>query len=203
MDKFLSLPKEKQNKIIDAALTAFGTNGYKKASASDIARAAGISKAMVFHYFGSKKTLYLYLIEFCGATLEAEFNEKLGAVNDFFDRLKMISGVKISLMKKHPAILSFLTSIYFERDKDVQGDIEAILAKGGSLRNKVAFDGIDTSKFKDNIDITLVMKMIYWIGEGYAAQSAHQPDIDYDVLAQDMNACFELLKNSLYKEEFV
>jgi TetR/AcrR family transcriptional regulator len=91
LEKFFSLPVEKQNTIIDAALKVFGANGYKKASASDIATAAGISKAMVFHYFGSKKALYLYLIEYCGTMLEAEFNEKLNTVNDFFDRLKMIS----------------------------------------------------------------------------------------------------------------
>ena len=200
MEKFFSLPVEKQNTIIDAALKVFGLNGYKKASASDIATAAGISKAMVFHYFGSKKSLYLYLIEYCGTMFEAEFSEKLSAVNDFFDRLKMISGIKISLMKRHPAIMSFLTSIYFESDENVKGDIKAILSKGDTLKNKVAFDGVDASKFKDNIDIGLVMKMIFWIGEGYAAQATHQQEIDYDVLAQEMNDCFDLLRNSLYKE---
>ena len=45
--------------------------------------------------------------------------------------------------------------------------------------------------------------MIFWIGEGYAAQATHQQEIDYDVLAQEMNDCFDLLKNSLYKEEFI
>ena len=70
-------------------------------------------------------------------------------------------------------------------------------------KNKVVFDGIDTSKFKDNVDIGLVMKMIFRIGEGYAAQVTHQQEIDYDVLAQEMNDCFDLLKNSLYKEEFI
>lgn len=37
MERFLSLPLEKQNTIIDAALRTFGASGYKKASVSDIA----------------------------------------------------------------------------------------------------------------------------------------------------------------------
>jgi hypothetical protein len=106
-------------------------------------------------------------------------------------------------MKRHPAILSFLTSIYFESDEGVKGDIKTILSQGDTLKNKVAFDGVATSRFKDNIDIELVKKMIFWIGEGYAAQTIHQQEIDYDVLAQEMNDCFDLLKNSLYKEEFI
>ncbi|MEL7565643.1 MAG: TetR/AcrR family transcriptional regulator [Dehalobacterium sp.] len=204
MEKFFSLSIEKQNTIIDAALKVFSTNGYKKASVSDIANAAGISKAMVFHYFGSKKALYLYLIEFCGSMFMAEINEKLDTtVTDFFDRIKMTSSIEISLMKRHPAILSFLTSIYFENDKDVKGDIKAILSKGKDFKSKTALSGMDTSKFKDNIDPQLVMKMLYWIGEGYAAQSSYQTEIDYDALLKEMDACLDLLKNNFYKEEFV
>lgn len=62
MEKFLNLPVEKQNIIIDAALKNFAVHGYKKTSISDIASSAGISKAMVFHYFGTKKELYVYLV---------------------------------------------------------------------------------------------------------------------------------------------
>ena len=204
MEKFFSLPIEKQNSIIDAALKAFSAKGYKKASASDIANTAGISKAMIFHYFGSKKALYLYLIEFCGATFMKELGEKLdNTVTDFFDRMKMISNIKISLLKEHPAILSFLSGIYFEKDEEVKGDVKTILSKGDNVRDKFAFGGIDTSKFKDNINPELVMKMLYWIGEGYAARSSYQSEIDYDVLLKEMDDCLNLLKNNFYKEEYV
>jgi len=62
--------------ITDAALKSFGTNGYKKSSISDIATGAGISKAMIFHYFGTKKALYLYLMDLCGNMLMNEMNAK-------------------------------------------------------------------------------------------------------------------------------
>jgi len=69
MEKFLNLPMEKQNSIIDAALKTFAVHGYKKTSISDISSSAGISKAMVFYYFGTKKELYLYLVNTCVAAL--------------------------------------------------------------------------------------------------------------------------------------
>jgi len=55
MRKFLSLPQEKQNRIVDAAMNLFGEVGYKKAYISEIAAASGISKALVFHSYGRKK----------------------------------------------------------------------------------------------------------------------------------------------------
>ncbi len=63
LDKFHALDEAKQNEIINAGLFVFGNSGYKKAYISEIAECAGISKSMVFYYFGSKKELYMYLLE--------------------------------------------------------------------------------------------------------------------------------------------
>lgn len=62
MDTFWALPKERQNEIINTAMSIFAKLGYKKASTNDIAQAIGVSKSMIFHYFGTKKQLYLYLV---------------------------------------------------------------------------------------------------------------------------------------------
>jgi len=75
MEEFFTLRAEKQNHIIDAALTVFGRNGYKKSSIADIAEKAHIAKGMVIYYFGSKKNLYLYCAELCGDLLEKEMEK--------------------------------------------------------------------------------------------------------------------------------
>jgi AcrR family transcriptional regulator len=146
LEKFFSLPVEKQNTIIDAALASFGANGYKKASISDIATAAGISKSMVFHYFGTKKDLYLYLIDLCINILTNEINEKFdSSITDFFDRIKLSTNIEISAMKKHPAMLTFFNSVNFENDDDVKDDIKiAFINSGGeTIRSRIAFEGMD------------------------------------------------------------
>lgn len=206
MEKFLGLPIEKQNVIIDGALKAFGTNGYKKTSVSDIASAAGISKAMVFHYFGTKKALYLYLIDLCSDIIMNEIDEKFDkTVTDFFDRIMLSANIKMSVMKKHPAIFLFLTSVYFETDEEVKNDIKTILAKGDNFRNKIAFDGTDTSKFKAGIDIKLVMKMLVWLAEGYTSQLSNKIDTEtnFDELFKEYYECMKLIKNNFYKEKYL
>ena len=204
MEKFLSLPEEKRNRIIDAALKTFSTNGYKKTSVSDIAAAAGISKAMVFHYFGTKKELYFYLVNLCGKTIVKEIDERFDyGVTDFFERLKLSTSIEISVMKKHPSIPSFLASMYFENDEEVRGDIKDILAKSEGERNKIAFDGVDYSKFKNDSDIKLLMKMLAWIGDGFANQMKNMPKLDFDEMYGEFEECLDMLRKYLYRDEYL
>lgn len=206
MDKFFRIPVEKQNLITNSALKSFGTNGYKKSSISDIATGAGISKAMIFHYFGTKKALYLYLMDLCSNILTNELDEKFdNTITDFFGRILIATNIKISIMKKHPEILSFLTSMYFENDEEVKEDIKANLKKGEEFRSKFTVDSMDESKFKDGIDPKFVMKMFGWLAEGYISQLSSKAGIDSEALFEEFNEfnkCIDLFKNNFYKKEY-
>lgn len=52
-----SIRDEKKAQIIDAALKLFSENGYHGTSTSMIAKAAGISKGLLYHYIESKEKL--------------------------------------------------------------------------------------------------------------------------------------------------
>ncbi|MFL5894628.1 MAG: TetR/AcrR family transcriptional regulator [Thermoleophilaceae bacterium] len=52
-----------REKILDAARAEFGRRGYDATSIAEIGRAAGISKSVLYHYFGSKAGLYEALLE--------------------------------------------------------------------------------------------------------------------------------------------
>lgn len=200
----MNLAAEKQKKIIDAALKSFGTNGYKKTSVSDIAAAAGISKAMVFHYFGTKKDLYLYLVNFSGNTIVNEIKEKFdNTITDFFERIRVASEIKVSAIKKHSSILEFLTSAYFENDEEVKEEIQDIFASGDDFRNQIAFEGTDYSKFKEGVDLKLLMKMLVWMGEGFGKQLSSHEEFDIEKLCAEFYECLDLLKDNFYKEEYV
>ncbi|MFL0252528.1 TetR/AcrR family transcriptional regulator [Clostridium neuense] len=206
MEKFFALPIEKQNTIIDAALKCFANNGYKKTSVSDIASSAGISKAMVFHYFGTKKALYLYLIDSCSKAIMDEIYKKFdNTITDFFDRIMISANIKVSVMKKHPAIFLFLNSVYFETDEEVKGDMQSIFEKAEGFRNKIALDGIDTSKFKAGIDPKLVMKMLVWLAEGYTSELSNKINVEtnFDEFFKEYYECMDLIKNNFYKEEYI
>ena len=49
--------------ILDSALEVFGARGYHGASIDEIAQRAGISKALIYEHFPSKKDLHVSLLE--------------------------------------------------------------------------------------------------------------------------------------------
>jgi AcrR family transcriptional regulator len=55
------LPDEKRKRIISISMEEFLNNGYSGASTNTITSKAGISKGLLFHYFGSKKELFYTL----------------------------------------------------------------------------------------------------------------------------------------------
>jgi len=204
LEKFLSQPEEKQKNIIDAALATFGRMGYKKASMNDIATAAGISKGLVFHYFGSKKALYLYLAEISGTIFLSEMKSRFDKnISDFFDRIKLATEIKMSVMKKYPALLLFLGSMYYETDEEVADSIKEILAQSEEIRSGLAFDGMDASKFKEGIDPQLVVNILVRFSEGYVSNSPDMAALDIEKLLSEFEACLDLMKNNFYKEEFL
>jgi AcrR family transcriptional regulator len=54
--------EERRTAILDAALAAFSNNGYHATSLDDVAREAGVSKALIYEHFASKQELYADLI---------------------------------------------------------------------------------------------------------------------------------------------
>jgi AcrR family transcriptional regulator len=58
------MPKQLYDKeqILDDCLAVFARHGYEKTSTGMLAEAAGISRALIFHHFNSKKELYLSLL---------------------------------------------------------------------------------------------------------------------------------------------
>ena len=198
-----SQPEQKKQAVIEAALTAFGRGGYKKTSVSDIAGAAGISKAMVFHYFGSKKELYLHLARFCGETLSSGIKKGFDSVSDdFFDRIVTASEIKISVLKKHPGLMSFTESLYRETDAEVSGEMRKImLREGEAFKTRNIFEGMDCSKFKEGIDPKLVLKLMVYFSEGCVNNAPRGESLDVDSIMSEFHECVALMKNNFYREE--
>lgn len=167
--KFLNLNPEKQDRILNAALTEFAKKGYQNASTNEIVKNAGISKGLLFHYFSNKKDLYLFLYDHFMEMLLEEIHAKIEwNENDVFSRYKQIAILKFGLFNKYPNAFEFIRSVYPEESIEVKADLEhrqtELLDKG----YKELFGDIDLSKFKAGLDIEKTVKIIFWTMEGFA-----------------------------------
>ena len=78
-----------KRKIVDSALREFSKNGYRGCSVNDICRNGGVSKGIVYHYFDTKESLYLYCVEECFALLTKHIGEDFifwdGSIEEGFE----------------------------------------------------------------------------------------------------------------------
>ena len=196
MRKFLSLPQEKQNRIVEAAMNLFGEVGYKKAYISEIATASGISKALVFHYFGSKKGLYSYLVYYTGKIVMTEAQHERDTANkDFFDRAITTIKFRLSIKSRYPAMNSFMESVYNEDHPEAASDAERLLAIARDMHSKVELDNNEASMLKDGIDPAHVVGLVEKYTEGvvYGFNSS----FSIEDTMKDVTNCLNMLKKNL------
>ena len=131
-EKFFDLKKEKQDRMINAALKIFALNGYKHASTDDIVAEAGISKGLLFHYFGSKLGLYEFVYDYSVKFLTMELSSVLHQEEtDFFVLRGQIEQAKAAVMKNFPYVQLFL---YRASKEDETEALTAITEKRQQLR---------------------------------------------------------------------
>lgn len=202
--KFFNLTKEKQKAIIDAGYRVFSENKYNKSPMSEIAAEAGISKSLLFHYFTNKKEFYLYLYDY-GTNLILEVANKESVFNetDLFQLYLQGAKCKLGVFKEHPDLFNFMLRAYYEEDMQVAKDIAERNSSMMQFRDNNYFKNIDTSKFKDDIDIQELFNMITWCAEGYMKNKCKNQPLDLNELEEGYIKMLDFFKRNSYKEEYL
>lgn len=200
LESFYKLDKEKQDRIINAAMKVFSQNSYSKASTDDIAAMAGISKGLLFYHFKNKKDLYCYLYEYsCKKIYEKIDEQHVMEERDFFERNKKAIEARVCTMMEYPYIYDFGTRAYYETDRAVEDDIKAINDR--MLKDiYVHFNNdIDISKFRNAGDVSKAVKMLIWLSEGFIKERKAEGKLNLRELQTDFYEYIEILKRGFYK----
>lgn len=184
----------------------FSLKGFKKASTDAIVKDADISKGALFHYFNNKKDLFLFLYDY---SLEIVKNEILIKFNskerDIFNRRRQALLLKIEVLKKHPEIYDFLSVAYMEDSSEVKLELENKNKKALSSGQGILYEDIDTSKFKEDIDVKKAIEILSWTVEGFINKETKKmknsalQEIDYNRMLKELDIYLDMLKESFYK----
>lgn len=132
-EKFFDLKKEKQDRMINAALKVFAQNGFKRASTDEMVKEAGISKGLLFHYFGSKNSLYAFIYDYSIRYLILELSSTVDTnETDFFTQRIQIERAGATAMGNFPFMCMFIRSSLKETDPAA---LEIIAESGGVYRD--------------------------------------------------------------------
>jgi len=208
--KFLALPEEKRERIINAAMKEFLT-GYKKASTDNIVREAGISKGLLFHYFGTKERLYNFLIDYSIEIMQREYIDLINIIQpDILESVWQLSLLKQDLSKHFPAIFDFMTNAFVDASAKTESTA-ANLAKFNAVQSQIlsqVYAHADTSLFRDDIDPKIAMEIISWTLHGYGQSKVNIAPGEslgqiarenYDQFLEEFQQLLNTLRISFYK----
>ncbi len=95
------LPRaQRRGQIVSAAASAFLTRGYDKTSMEDVARAAGVTRLIVYRIFESKEALYLAVLTEMLDDLSTSF--ALGAEPADVERRESVAAILLGVARRHP-----------------------------------------------------------------------------------------------------
>jgi AcrR family transcriptional regulator len=195
---FEKLSNEKRQTILNAGIFCFWQSGYKKTAISEIATEAGISKAAIFHYFGTKKDLYLFLYKFAYQELLARLSK---GTEDYFESLSVYIKARIQLAKKHPGIYEFLRLQGQNLDFEDIDELIRIERENCEQSVSMLFDAVDWNRFQEGYTRDTVMNLVAWVGEGCLAQLAKTTSEEDGWI--EVERYIAILKKALYKPEYL
>lgn len=142
--------ESKAGDILRAAEHLFALHGYDGVSMNAVAQEAGVSKANVFHHFGSKEELYMAVLRQVRqeltrdlATLDAapepDLARNLARIGALYLRHFLANEDRVRLfmrenMEKRPGQAKALADNVFAKDHAVLAAVMRAAAEGGHLR---------------------------------------------------------------------
>lgn len=206
MGEFPEISDERRQQIINSALAEFSARGYEKASTNLICKEAGVSKGLLFHYFKSKKGLYLDVLDRCIARYSRIMEEAVADLSeDIVERLFQIMEMKIKLFAEDPQTHAIVIDAFFDIPKDLEEDVKSRYSTLYSKYLPKLYDGLDRGVFRQEIDHQKALELISFVSDGLANKytKLYKETKDKSVLNLEnfnieLQAYMEMLKNGIY-----
>ena len=165
IDSFEKITDEKKAAIIQSGMAEFSKKSYMDASTDEITKNCGISKGLLFHYFGNKKNFYLYCLEFALKKLLIDVPQP--DQTDFYRIIFSHADEKFKLCEKYPSEIHLVNMAAREMSAKVLNEKNELIVrymistreKSQQIMEKaittLELKDINTEKLKDAITIYL------------------------------------------------
>jgi AcrR family transcriptional regulator len=153
--------EERQYQILEAAMEVFVINGYANTRMDDIVRKSGLSKGALYHYYPSKKDLFIALIDHWEVYCFPDFYSRNGANRTASETLKDFSKALLDVFRKKKYV--FLAEVEFwalsNQDEEINERSKSLYKKLLNLFELVLQKGVRTGEFRE-IDTKAVSLII-------------------------------------------
>ena len=159
---------------------------------SEIADAEGISKSLLFHYFGNKRGLYLFLWEQC-VQLTQQMLEAYGCYEplDFFSQMRRGLRAKMALTRQYPEMAMFALKSFYEKDPAIQPVIRESYARHLASRGYGTVKSVRREDFGPGVNLPMMYREMFLASEGYVWEALLRGDVDADRMEREFEAMID------------
>ena len=207
-ENFEKIPLEEQECILKVCIAEFSANGYQQASTNAIVRQAGIPKGTLFYYFGSKKNLYLYVLDNAIRQFARRYTEMAGDMPpDLFERLLHRGRVKFQFAAEEPELFQLFYNAFINTPQEIQAELR-IRAGGYSASSEDRLmDGLDLSRFREDVDVQKAVALIQLMLDGllnkylsdFRKMTPDEALVLVERINQEAKEYFQLIQKGIYR----
>lgn len=204
---FENLDPQKKKRIINAALEEFSNKGYSQTATDVIVARAEISKGSLFHYFGSKRGLFIYLCDYVFNLITRAFYEKMDMeITDFFAKYRLALRVKLEMMYDYPAMFKFLEMLILDNSEVAVSYYKKAQWETMTETKTRFFSNLDLSKFREGLDLSKTINTVIWAFDGFSNEwiekiKVSKEPLDYQRLVSEAEEYLEFYEKLFYKNE--
>lgn len=196
--KFFDLKKEKQDRMINAALKIFALHGYRQASTDDIVKEASISKGLLFHYFQTKIGLYSFIYDYSVRYMALELKSAVHSEEtNIFTLLKQAEYGKMLVLRNYPYMQQFLNKSLYEDVSEVLIATENKKAELLSLYESI-YQKADFSSLPPSIEGDKLIKMLEFTMKGLMTERFQDASFHPDMLYQEIEDYISMMEQMVY-----
>ncbi len=182
---FHNLPSDKQERILDGALSEFADKGYARASLNSLVARLGIAKGSIFQYFRDKAGLFSHVFDFAVERVKSHLREVREQTRglDVFTRIQLSLMAGLDLIEKNPRFFKLYLKIMFEGDIPFRAQLlQSILLFGRDYIMDLLRDGIEDGELDPDLDLALTAFVVEAVLERFLVASAVEhmdPDLGF------------------------
>lgn len=199
-----SMDEEKRQRIIEASIEEFG-KGYALASTNEIVRKAGVSKGLLFHYFGSKKNLFLEVFKEATVKLQERLlssheADQENMAGDIFHLLTRLALIKLRLFQDEPALYQFLATAIQDSPDEIRQELQVFIDSTAEYGIGRLLDGIELSDLRPDVDPVKAIKLIQLVMDGFQQDYLRRKDLaslDWDKEVAEFTEYMDILRKGL------
>jgi TetR/AcrR family transcriptional regulator len=194
------IDEQKRQRVIRASLEEFA-KGYEVASTNEIVRKAGISKGLLFHYFGNKKSLYMSVFrEAVQRTTEALFSRVGELPGDVIERMIRLALTKLELYREDPKAWLFLADAVSNPPDELKQEIRSVQAELTHSGMKLFLTGLDLSQLRADVEPAQLLKFVQLLLKGLEQEYLGRDNLaalDWEEIMEEFMVYTELLRTGI------